>query len=220
MALPVAILISGTGSNLRAILDAADAGACDVEVRAVISDRESAAGLELARSRDIPTRVIKLKEFADRAHWDAALAAAVAEHAPSLVVLAGFMRVLGTAMIARFPGRIINVHPALLPLFPGIDGPAQAVRAGVRVSGCTVHVVDSGVDTGPIIAQAVVPVLPADDADRLHRRIQQLEHRLLPAVIDGVARGRIELGDEVRIAERWFDPAAMLASPALALEEK
>jgi phosphoribosylglycinamide formyltransferase-1 len=123
-------------------------------------------------------------------------------------------------MIARFPGRIINVHPALLPLFPGIDGPAQAVRAGVRVSGCTVHVVDSGVDTGPIIAQGVVPVLPGDDADRLHRRIQQLEHRLLPAVIDGVARGRIELGAEVRIAERWFDPAAMLASPALALEEK
>jgi phosphoribosylglycinamide formyltransferase-1 len=218
MALPIAILISGTGSNLRAILEAADAGRCDVDVRAVISDRESAKGLDLARGRSIPTRVVKLKDFADRAQWDIALTQTVAEHAPSLVVLAGFMRVVGQAMIARFPGLIINVHPALLPLFPGTDGPAQAVRAGVRVSGCTVHVVDSGVDTGPIIAQAVVPVLPGDDADRLHERIQRLEHRLLPAVIDGVARGRIELGSEVRVAERWFDPAAMLVSPAIAAE--
>jgi phosphoribosylglycinamide formyltransferase 1 len=215
MALPVAILISGTGSNLRAILEAADAGRCDVSVRVVISDRDSAAGLELARSRKIPARVVKLKDFADRARWDQALAATVAEYEPALVVLAGFMRLVGDAMITRFAGRIINVHPALLPLFPGKDGPAQAVRAGVRVSGCTVHVVDSGIDTGPIIAQAVVPVLPDDDADRLHQRIQRAEHRLLPAVIDGVARERVELGAEPRVDARWFDAAAILVSPAL-----
>lgn len=216
MTLPVAVLISGTGSNLRAILEAIDGGRCRAEVRAVISDRESAQGLMLARSRDIPTRVVKLKEFADRARWDEALADAVAGYEPALVVLAGFMRVLGAAMIARFPGRIINVHPALLPLFPGTDGPAQAVGARVRISGCTVHVVDSGVDTGPIIAQAAVPVLPDDDADRLHQRIQRLEHRLLPAVIDGVANGLIQLGAELRVAPRCFDGDAMLVSPSLA----
>jgi phosphoribosylglycinamide formyltransferase-1 len=112
------------------------------------------------------------------------------------------------------------VHPALLPLFPGIDAPAQALRAGVRVSGCTVHVVDSGIDTGPIIAQAVVPVLPGDDAEQLHQRIQRLEHRLLPAVIDGIARGRIELGAEVRVAPGCFDADAMLASPAISASDK
>jgi phosphoribosylglycinamide formyltransferase-1 len=219
MSLPVVVLISGTGSNLRAILEAIDLGRCRAEVRAVISDRDSALGLQLAQSRNIPTRVVKLKEFADRARWDEALADAVAAHDPALVVLAGFMRVVGAAMIARFPGRIINVHPALLPLFPGTDGPAQALRARVRISGCTVHVVDSGVDTGPIIAQAAVPVLPDDDADRLHERIRRLEHRLLPAVIDGVARGQIELGAEVRVAERCFEADAMLASPSFAVPD-
>src|SRR5688572_22641358 len=218
MTLSIAVLISGTGSNLRAILEALDAGRCDVELRAVISDRTSAQGLELARARGIPTRVVKLKDYEDRERWDEALAEEVARHEPALVVLAGFMRVVGKAMLARFPGRIINVHPALLPLFPGTDGPGQAVRAGVRISGCTVHVVDSGVDTGPIIAQAAVPVLPDDDADRLHQRIQRLEHRLLPDVIDAVARGEIELGAELRVATRCFDPNAMLVSPALAAE--
>ena len=216
MALPIVVLISGTGSNLAAILAASDAGACDAVVRAVISDRESAKGLELARGREIPTRVVKLKDFEDRERWDEALAQAVAEHEPALIVLAGFMRLVGKAMIARFAGRIINVHPSLLPLFPGTDGPAQALRAGVRVSGCTVHVVDSGVDSGPIIAQAAVPVLPGDDAERLHGRIQRVEHRLLPAVIHAVARGEIELGSELRIAARWFDEGAKLVSPALA----
>lgn len=215
-ALRIAVLISGTGSNLAAILDAIDAGRCAAEVCAVLSDRASAKGLALAQARAIPSAVVALKDFADREQWNAALAERIAGFHPELVVLAGFMRVVGPTLIARFPGRIINVHPALLPLFPGTDAPAQAVRAGVRVSGCTVHVVDSGVDTGPIIAQAVVPVLPDDDADRLHQRIQRLEHRLLPAVIDGVARGQIELGDAVRVAARWFDEGAMLVSPAIA----
>jgi phosphoribosylglycinamide formyltransferase 1 len=216
--LPLVVLISGTGSNLAAILQAIDARRCAAEVRAVISDRASAKGLELARQRTIPTAVVALKEFADRERWNEALAQAIAEHEPALIVLAGFMRVVNATVIDRFPNRIINVHPALLPLFPGHDAPTQAVRAGVRVSGCTVHVVDSGVDTGPIIAQAVVPVLPDDDDDSLHRRIQIQEHRLLPAVIDGIAHGHIELLPKVRVAARCFDEGAMLASPALLAE--
>jgi phosphoribosylglycinamide formyltransferase 1 len=215
MALPIVVLISGHGSNLRAIAEAIDEGRCDAVIRAVISDRESAQGLAFARGRGVMTHVVKLKDYADRDQWDAALAGAVSTYEPALVVLAGFMRLVGPAMLARFKGRIVNVHPALLPLFPGKDGPAQAVRAGVRVSGCTVHVVDAGVDTGPIVAQAAVPVLPDDDAERLHQRIQRVEHRLLPAVIDAVARGAIELGDEIRIAALCFDSDAGLVSPAL-----
>ena len=217
-ALPIAVLISGTGSNLAAILEAIDAQRCSATVRAVISDRASAKGLDLARTRAIPTQVVSLKEFEDREQWNAALAQAIAAYDAELIVLAGFMRVVSPAVIDRFPNRIINVHPALLPLFPGHDGPAQAVRARVRVSGCSVHVVDSGVDTGPVIAQAVVPVLPDDDAERLHRRIQRQEHRLLPAVIDAIARGLIELGREIRVAPQCFDDGAMLASPALIAE--
>jgi phosphoribosylglycinamide formyltransferase 1 len=214
-ALPIAVLISGTGSNLGAILEAIDAQRCAADVRAVISDRASAKGLELARSRAIATDIVALKQFEDRERWNHALVRAIEAHRPELVVLAGFMRVLSPAVIDRFPNRIINVHPALLPLFPGHDAPAQALRAGVRISGCSVHIVDSGVDTGPIIAQAAVPVLPDDDVERLHRRIQRQEHRLLPAVIDGIARGTIELGAAVRVAARCFDESAMLAAPAL-----
>jgi phosphoribosylglycinamide formyltransferase-1 len=215
MALPIAVLISGKGSNLAAIFSAIDAGQCAARVCAVLSDRESAEGLELARARGIATAVVKLKDYPSRERWDAALADAVAAHEPGLVVLAGFMKLVGAAFIERFCSRIVNVHPSLLPAFAGTDGPAQAVRAGVRVSGCTVHLVDGGIDTGTIIAQAVVPVLPADDVDRLHQRIQRAEHRLLPAVIDAVARGAIELGTTIRVEQDLFDAHAVLVSPNL-----
>jgi phosphoribosylglycinamide formyltransferase-1 len=215
MALPIVVLISGTGSNLEAILRAIDAGRCAAEVRAVISDRESAKGLELARQRGIPSAVVKLKDFPDRAQWNVALAIAVAGFAPELVVLAGFMRVVAAPFIERFPFRIINVHPALLPSFPGTDAPAQALRAGVRVTGCTVHLVDRGIDTGAIIGQVAVPVLPDDDEQRLHERIQRAEHRLLPAVVDGVARGRIVLGSSIRHTDSAWDESAVLSSPKI-----
>jgi phosphoribosylglycinamide formyltransferase-1 len=215
MTLPIVVLISGTGSNLRAILDAIAGGRCAAEVRAVISDRDSAKGLELARAHGIPSAVLRLKDFPDRDQWNAALAAAVAGFAPELVVLAGFMRVVGAPFIQRFPFRIINVHPALLPLFPGTDGPAQALRAGVRVSGCTVHVVDSGVDTGTIIGQAAVAVLPDDDEQRLHERIQRAERRLLPSIIDAIARGTIVLGSTVRHEPPLRDDGAVLACPSV-----
>jgi phosphoribosylglycinamide formyltransferase-1 len=152
----------------------------------------------MARSRNIATSVVRAKEFAERAAWDEALAAAIARYEPELVVLAGFMRIVGSAVLARFAGRIVNVHPALLPSFPGSDAPAQAVRQRVSLSGCTVHVVDAGIDTGPILAQAAVPVLPGDDAASLHARIQRAEHALLPAVVHAVATGAIVLEPEPR----------------------
>jgi phosphoribosylglycinamide formyltransferase 1 len=201
----VVVLASGRGSNLRALLDAIDAGRCRARVAAVIADRSQAPALELAKSAGITTEVVLPKDHPDRAKWDAALAGAIARHDPALVVLAGFMRIVGEAVLARFGGRIINVHPALLPSFPGLDAPAQALAAGVRITGCTVHVVDAGVDTGPILAQAAVAVLPGDDAETLHARIQPAEHRLLPAVVDWIATGALELHP----APRYVRPPAL-----------
>ncbi|MFI5306784.1 MAG: phosphoribosylglycinamide formyltransferase [Polyangiales bacterium] len=215
MALPIAVLISGAGGNLGAILEAIDTGRCNARVCAVLSDRGSAAGLEHASARGIARSVVKLKDHADREHWNRALADATAAHRPELVVLAGFMKLVDKSFVQRFGGRVINVHPSLLPLFPGVDGPAQAVRARVRVSGCTVHLVDDGIDSGRIIAQAVVPVLPGDDAERLHARIKGAEHKLLPAVIHAIASGEVTLGGELRVAEPAFDDGAMLVSPLL-----
>ncbi len=191
----LAVLVSGTGSNLRAIVQAIDAGTCAAKVALVVSDKDTAPALTFATERGIPTAVLKPKDYADRAAWDAALAERVASVSPELVVLAGFMRIVGASMLARFPHRIVNVHPALLPSFPGTEGPAQAIQRGVRIAGCTVHLVDAGVDTGPILAQAAVPVLPTDDGPTLHARIQVHEHRLLPAVIDAISRGEITLGE-------------------------
>jgi phosphoribosylglycinamide formyltransferase-1 len=215
--LDVVVLASGRGSNLRAILAACDAGTCAARVVAVVSDKPDAPALELARERGLPTRVVPLHGKADRPAWDERLAETVAAFAPRVVVLAGFMRIVGPAMLARFPHAIVNVHPALLPAFKGADGPAQAVAAGVRVSGCTVHGVDAGVDTGPILAQAAVRVEPGDDAARLHARIQRAEHVLLPAVLDAIAKGGITLGPTPRIAAATpeDEPLAALFAPPL-----
>lgn len=196
--LRIAVLVSGRGSNLRAILDACDAGTCHARVTGVLSDKKNAGALELARERSIEAKVVALRDHPDRAAWDRALAEAIASVEPELVVLAGFMKIVGPAVLGRFEGRIINVHPSLLPSFPGADGPADALAAGVAISGCTVHLVDAGLDSGKILAQAAVPVLPGDDRDRLHHRIQVQEHWLLPRVIDWIARGQIAslAGDE------------------------
>jgi phosphoribosylglycinamide formyltransferase-1 len=212
--LDTVVLVSGRGSNLRAIFEAIDAGRCRARVAAVISDRARAPALELAAARGVPTAVVRPADHGGRAGWDPALAEAIATHAPSLVVLAGFMRIVGPAVLERFAGRVINVHPALLPAFPGLDAAAQAVRAGVRISGCTVHVVDAGVDTGPILAQAAVPVLSGDTPEALHARIQRCEHALLPAVIDAVARGELAL-DPPRFASQPRETPEALFSPTL-----
>jgi len=199
MALKLVVLISGRGSNLAAIVHAIAAGTCRAHIARVVSDREGAEGLMFARAHSLPVTTVAMTAHPDRSAWDAALTAAVAAEAPDLVVLAGFMRLLGPQFLARFPQRVINVHPALLPLFPGIAGPADALAAGVRISGCSVHIVDAGIDTGPVIAQAAVPVLPGDDARSLHARIQGAEHALLPRVIDAIASGEISLWPELRI---------------------
>jgi phosphoribosylglycinamide formyltransferase-1 len=199
MTLKLTVLISGRGTNLGALLRAIEQGQCDARVELVVSDRAAAEGLELARSRGIAQQVVRMRDYPDRASWDLALTAAVANGSPELVVLAGFMRLLGAPFITRFRQRIINVHPALLPLFPGTNGAEQAVASGMRFSGCSVHLVDSGVDTGPVIAQAVVPILPGDDAATLHARIQRVEHILFPRVIDAIARGAIELQPQLRV---------------------
>lgn len=206
------VLVSGRGSNLKAIWDAIDAGTCAANIVAVVSDREKAAALDLARERDVPVRVVPLRKGDDRARWNELLASEVASFEPDLVVLAGFMRVLGPPLLDRFPGRIINVHPALLPSFPGHNGPQDALDGGVRISGCTVHVVDSGVDSGPIIAQAAVPVVPGDTAQSLHARIQVQEHRLLARVIHQIAMGAIEL-DPLRVNAPAGDPSRSLVAP-------
>jgi phosphoribosylglycinamide formyltransferase-1 len=190
----IAVLASGRGSNLRAIAEAIDRGQCSARVVSVVSDKADAAALGFASERGIATAVVSPKAHASRELWDAALAETVASFSPELVVLAGFMRIVGASMLARFPQRIVNVHPALLPSFPGAHGARDAIAKGVRISGCTVHVVDAGVDTGPILAQAAVAVLPGDDEASLQARIQRSEHRLLPAVIDAIAKGAITLG--------------------------
>jgi phosphoribosylglycinamide formyltransferase 1 len=178
----VVVLLSGTGSLCAALLAATDDPGYPATVVAVGSDRD-AAGLEHARRRGLPTFVCALRDHPDRAAWDRALAAAVADHRPDLVVSAGFMKIVGPAVLEAFGGRLVNTHPALLPAFPGAHAVRDALAAGVPVTGATVHLVDAGIDTGPVLAQREVPVLPDDDEDRLHERIKTVERELLVATV-------------------------------------
>jgi formyltetrahydrofolate-dependent phosphoribosylglycinamide formyltransferase len=174
----VVVLLSGTGSLSAALLAATDDPAYPAEVVAVGSDRP-AEGLEHARRRGLPTFVCAVGDHPDRAAWDRALAAEIAAFEPDLVVSAGFMKIVGPAVLEAFGGRLINTHPALLPAFPGAHAVRDALAAGVPVTGATVHVVDAGVDTGPVLAQREVAVLPGDDEARLHERIKDVERELL-----------------------------------------
>jgi phosphoribosylglycinamide formyltransferase 1 len=180
----VVVLISGTGSLCAALLEATEDPAYPAEVVAVGADRP-ALGLEHARRRGVPTFVCALGDHPDRSAWDRALAAAVAGHAPDLVVSAGFMKIVGPAVLEAFGGRLINTHPALLPAFPGAHAVRDALAAGATVTGSTVHLVDAGVDTGPVLVQREVPILPDDDEPRLHERIKAVERELL---VETVAR--------------------------------
>ncbi len=174
----VVVLISGAGSLCAALVDAAGDPAYPADVVAVGADRP-AAGLEHASGRGIPTFVCALTDHPDRAAWDRALAGAIAAFVPDLVVSAGFMKIVGPTVLDAFGGRLINTHPALLPAFPGAHAVRDALAAGATVTGSTVHVVDAGVDTGPVLAQRQVPVLPGDDENRLHERIKAVERELL-----------------------------------------
>jgi phosphoribosylglycinamide formyltransferase 1 len=185
--LRVVVLVSGTGTNLQALLDACADRAYGVQVVAVGADRFGTRAIERAEAAGIPTFVLRVGDFDDRAAWDKALADAVAEYTPDLVVSAGFMKLVGPSFMARFEGRFINTHPALSPAFPGMHGPREALAYGVKVTGCTLFVVDDGIDTGPIIAQVAVPVLDTDDEALLHERIKIAERKLLVDTIGKMA---------------------------------
>ncbi|WP_448641084.1 phosphoribosylglycinamide formyltransferase [Geodermatophilus sp. URMC 63] len=187
----VVVLLSGTGSLCAALLEATDDPGYPADVVAVLSDRD-APGLEHARRRGLPTATRRLRDFPDRAAWDRALADAIAEHRPDLVVSAGFMRIVGPAVLDRYEGRLVNTHPALLPAFPGAHAVRDALAAGAEVTGSTVHLVDAGVDTGPVLAQREVPVLPGDDEDRLHERIKAVERTLLVETVARLVTGTTE----------------------------
>jgi len=186
--LRVVVLVSGAGTNLQALLDAAADPAYGAEVVAVGADRSDIEGLARAGRAGIPTFSHRVADHESRAAWDATFTDAVAAYAPDLVVLAGFMKLFGDAYLARFGGRTLNTHPALSPAFPGMHGPADALAYGVKVTGCTLFVVDAGVDTGPIVAQAAVPVLDDDSAESLHERIKVEERRMLVESVGRIAR--------------------------------
>lgn len=185
----VVVLASGTGSLLNSLLEAA-VGDYPARVVAVGVDRDCRA-VDIAGAAGLPSFMVRLGDHPDRADWDAAIADATAEHQPDLVVSAGFMKILGPQFLSRFPGRVVNTHPALLPAFPGAHAVPETLAYGVKVTGCTVHLVDAGMDTGPILAQQAVEVLDGDDEASLHERIKVVERRLLVDVIAALATGGV-----------------------------
>lgn len=196
-----AVLISGRGSNMAALLDAAADPAYPAEIALVLSNRADAAGLERAREAGVATAVVESRAFkGDRAGFEAAMEAELARHGIALIALAGFMRVLTEGFVTSWRDRLINIHPSLLPSFRGLDTHARALAAGVRLHGCTVHLVSPGVDEGPILAQAAVPVLPGDTEAALAARVLAQEHRLYPAALAWLASGRVRVeGDIARV---------------------
>ena len=207
----IVILISGRGSNMEALLDAR----LPARVAAVISNNPQARGLGTAQARGIATAVVDHRAFPDRTAFDAALAAEIDRHRPDLVVLAGFMRILTEPFIARYRGRLINIHPSLLPTFTGLDTHRRALAAGVQIHGCTVHFVAPEVDSGPIIAQAAVPVLPGDTEEQLAARVLAEEHRIYPQAVRWFIEGKLKLEDgRVRIDDECRFPEAIISPVA------
>ena len=192
----IVILISGRGSNMEALLDAG----LPARIAAVISNNPLARGLGIAQARGVATAVVDHRAFPDRAAFDAALAAEIDRHRPDLVALAGFMRILTAPFIERYHGRLMNIHPSLLPAFTGLDTHRRALAAGVRTHGCTVHFVAPAVDSGPIIVQAAVPVLPADTEEQLAARVLAEEHRIYPQAVRWFCEGRLRLGPDGTVA--------------------
>ena len=188
--LRLVVLVSGSGTLLQSLLDACEDPAYGAAVVAVGADRDDILGLQRARDAGLPTFTCRLRDYPDRDAWNRALADAVAEYRPDWVVSAGFMKIVGAPFLARFGGRMVNTHPALLPSFPGAHGVRDALAAGVRVSGCTLFTVDEGVDTGPILAQRACDVLPGDTEESLHERIKILERELLVDTIASFVRNR------------------------------
>jgi phosphoribosylglycinamide formyltransferase-1 len=211
--LPLAVLVSGSGTNLQAILDAIAAGRLDATVRVVVSNVAGVAALARAEAAGVPTLVIDHRSFPDREAFDTRIVQALRERQVELVVLAGFNRLLSPVLIRAFPMSIINIHPALLPAFPGLHAQRQALTYGVRIAGATVHFVDEETDHGPIIIQAAVPVLPGDDEASLGARILAEEHRIYPEAIQLLAEGRLRVAGRHVIVTDAERPSAALANP-------
>lgn len=210
----VVVLISGRGSNMRALVEAARATGYPAGIVAVIANEPDAAGLDYARTAGLPTATVAHRDFADRPSFDSGLDAAIRRHDPDLVCLAGFMRLLTPGFIAGWHDRLLNIHPSLLPAFRGLHTHRRALEAGVKIAGCTVHFVRPEVDTGPIIAQAAVPVLPGDTEDSLAARVLEQEHILYPMVLRLVAEGRVTIdGDRAVVDAPGAETA--LRNPAL-----
>jgi phosphoribosylglycinamide formyltransferase-1 len=216
--LPVVALISGRGSNLRAIAERAGSGDLPIEIRAVVSDRADAAGLAWAQQAGLRTAVLSPRQFPDRDSYDQALADLVAGFEPGLVVLAGFMRILGPAFVDRFAGRTLNIHPSLLPTYRGLNTHRRVLEAGESLHGASVHFVTRELDGGPVVLQARVPVLSSDDEATLAARVLHQEHRIYPQAVGWFARGRLRLVD----GAAWLDgrpldtPVLVEASDAVA----
>ena len=191
----IVILLSGRGSNMEAIVRACASDRWNARIAAVISNRADSAGLTFAKDRGIATAVVDHRAFAARADFDAALAAEIDARAPDAVALAGFMRILGPAFVQRFAGRLINIHPSLLPVFPGLHTHRRAIEAGCKVAGASVHFVTADLDHGPIVAQAIVPVLRDDDEDTLSARVLVQEHRLYPLALRWLVEGKLDVRD-------------------------
>lgn len=192
-AMPVVILISGGGSNLQSIIDAMQAGSLPIDIRAVISNKTDAYGLERAKAAGIHTEVVNHRDYAGREEFDRALQAAIDAHEPALVILAGFMRILSHDFVEHYLGRMLNIHPALLPSFPGLNTHERALQDGVEQHGATVHFVTTEVDGGPLVLQARVPVQDNDTAEALAARVLEQEHRIFPQAIRWFAEGRLQM---------------------------
>jgi phosphoribosylglycinamide formyltransferase-1 len=209
----IVILISGRGSNMEAIVQAARAGQWPCRISAVVSNRADAAGLEFAQRQGIPTAVVANKDYPTREAFDAALQATIDRFAPDLVVLAGFLRILTAPFVEHYAGRMLNIHPSLLPDFPGLGTHRQALAAGVATHGATVHFVTAELDHGPIVAQAPVPVLPGDTEESLAQRVLEQEHIIYPRAVRWFVEGRLRLqGGQVSVAPDAGDPRTALAS--------
>ena len=191
----VVVFISGSGSNMVSLAKACQAADFPAEIVCVISDKASAGGLEKARGMGIPTLVFERKTYVSKAEHEGAILAALGEIAPDIICLAGYMRLISEDFIAPYEGRIINIHPSLLPLFPGLNTHQRAIDSGMKISGCTVHFVTEGMDEGPTIAQGAVPVISGDTADTLAARILTVEHQLYPLTLKRLAEGRVRMED-------------------------
>jgi phosphoribosylglycinamide formyltransferase-1 len=199
--LPVVILLSGRGSNMQVLAEHARDHRLPIDIRAVISDKPHAGGISIANDFGIPTEVLAPRDYTNRDAFDFALAQRVQSYNPALVILAGYMRILNTAFVRQFKGRLINIHPSLLPKYPGLHTHRRALESGDKIHGATVHFVTEDLDAGPLLIQGQVPIWPGDDETTLSARVQQIEHTIYPQAVDWFAKGRVAMRD----GQAWLD---------------